>query len=231
MSNENIPNVDTVSATQGVENPDVSSNTPTEPEFVRPEWMPDKFKSYEELGKSYLEIEKQNSSIFGAPQEYVNEDKNFTPTPADFLLKNICKEANYSNKVYNTLAKALANEQKTIIEHENKRLEELKNEIGSERLSAIDNYFNNSGIDKTQASILKKSISTSKEQLEAIEAFIKVQTDKISSVQPIVNNNVSAVDIDKELSDIYTSKDYMYNPNKYKDRIIELANQKNKLGK
>jgi hypothetical protein len=212
-----------VSTPEVNERPEVSTPEVSTPEVnERPDWLPAKFKNYEELGKSYLELEKQHSSIYGAPDEYKN-DGEIQETPASIILKNMCKSSNYSNKVYNTLLKSLEKEQNLILETQAKNLEELKKDFGEERLNFIDNYFNNCGLDKDKTSILKKSISNSKQQLEAIESFIKLQTEKISNSQPVTNINVTPVDVDKELFEIYTSQEYRLYPNNFKDKLAKLA--------
>ena len=58
-------------------------NTNKSTDDVRPDWLPEKFKSAEDLAKAYSELEKKQSS----PEEQPAEDRTYenetTPEPMD----------------------------------------------------------------------------------------------------------------------------------------------------
>lgn len=68
----------------------------------RPEWLPQKFKSGQDLAKSYTELEKKIGSFVGAPDEYVVPESTQSKTLAQILSEK-GKELNMSQDAFNKI--------------------------------------------------------------------------------------------------------------------------------
>lgn len=86
----------------------------------RPEWLPEKFKTGEDLSNSYKELEKKLGAHAGAPEEYAMEvgegldDYAITtddPFAADFA--NLLKESGVNQDTYNKIANLYFSKMKT----------------------------------------------------------------------------------------------------------------------
>ena len=77
---------------------DTTPDTPAEQPTDRPEWLPEKFKTPEELSKSYVELEKKISDQPRAPEEY---DYGFVKDMGLEMNEDQTKQANDVFKNYN----------------------------------------------------------------------------------------------------------------------------------
>jgi len=79
-------------------------NTTKSTDDVRPEWLPEKFKSAEELSKAYSELEKkQSEQVQEAPEDKTYE--NETPTGMDKFYSEYQEKGSLSENSYNELNK------------------------------------------------------------------------------------------------------------------------------
>ena len=114
----------------------------------RPEWLPEKFKSAEDLSKSYQELEKKLGAHQGAPDEYTLEIReelhdyaitNEDPFAQDFA--KILKDNGVNQKTYNDVSnlyfeKMKAEEESIAIAQDHQFTEDCKN-LGDEKLGEI----------------------------------------------------------------------------------------------
>ncbi len=119
----------------------------------RPEWLPEKFKTGEDLSKSYKELEKKLGAHVGAPENYEMaieeglEDYSITsddPFATDFA--KVLKEGGINQDTYNKIAnlyfaKVKADDESISDAHEHQFREDCK-EIGEDRVKEIKESIN-----------------------------------------------------------------------------------------
>lgn len=114
----------------------------------RPDWLPEKFKSVEDLNKSYIELEKKLGAFRGAPEEYKLElpeelsqydydgDSAFV---SDF--KQLMKENNVSQDLYQKITECHLNylraEDEMASEAKNKQYQQDISELGETGVKEI----------------------------------------------------------------------------------------------
>lgn len=114
----------------------------------RPEWLPEKFNSPEDLSKSYLSLEKKLGAHTGAPEEYefkvpellqdysINSDDPFAQ---DF--SRILKDNGVNQKTYDEISTLYFNKRKaedeTIQEAHNQQFKEDCQNIGTEGVQEV----------------------------------------------------------------------------------------------
>lgn len=81
-----------------------NDNTTTSTEEVRPEWLPEKFKTAEDLAKAYSELEKKQST----PEEVAqaeNQEAPLSDNPMNKFYSEFAEEGQLSDKSYDELNK------------------------------------------------------------------------------------------------------------------------------
>lgn len=181
-------------------------------DYARPEWLPEKFKSPEDLGKSYQELEKKLGSFKGAPEEYaleVSEELspyNYESDNAfvkDF--QNIMKEHNVSQELYQKISDChlgyLKAEDESIQSAKTQQYERDVTNLGEEGINGI-----------------KEATKWAKEMLPE---------DSYSLLSELGDYDVTVGKIVKQFYDAFRNKDYTHLPtgsvmtNSVEDKKIE----------
>jgi hypothetical protein len=82
-----------------------ADNTIRSTDDVRPEWLPEKFKSAEDLAKAYSELEKKQSEPVEQPAEDATYENETTPQPMDKFYNEYQEQGALSEKSYEELNK------------------------------------------------------------------------------------------------------------------------------
>lgn len=190
-------------------------------EYVRPEWLPEKFKTEQELANSYKELESKLGGTFGAPEEYKWSGDGNEPDGVK-LFKQVAKEQNLSQQAFDNIINSYLDKEKAIVEIQQKQIDEIKKEIGDERITKVRNQLFGIGLNDEQIKAIG-NFATGKVQFEALEVMMK----KINNVVNTANINSSpAIDVEKEIQNIYNQPDYRYNAGKYQQKLTELYKMK-----
>lgn len=163
----------------------------------RPEWLPEKFKNPEDLGKSYTELEKKLGAHIGAPEEYeatINEGlEDFAittddPFAADFA--KVLKDNGVNQKTYNEVANLYFNKIK--VEQETIQL-------------AQDEQFKNDCKELGESGIkeVKESIQWAKDILPE---------DTYNILASVGNKDLTIGKMIKQFHDAYESKNFVRMP-------------------
>lgn len=163
----------------------------------RPEWLPEKFKTGEDLSKSYSELEKKLGAHAGAPEEYemqleeglkdyaINSDDPFATDFAKVLKENGVNQKTYNEIVNLYFAKSKADEESIHDAQEQQFREDCK-ELGEDRVKEI-----------------KESIKWSKGMLSE-ESF--------ELLSEIGDKDITVGKLIKEFHDSYQNKNYVQLP-------------------
>jgi len=82
-----------------------ADNTTRSTDEVRPDWLPEKFKSAEDLAKAYSELEKKQSEPVEQPAEDATYENETTPQPMDKFYSEYQEQGGLSEKSYEELGK------------------------------------------------------------------------------------------------------------------------------
>ena len=82
-----------------------TDNTTRSTDEVRPDWLPEKFKSAEDLAKAYSELEKKQSEPVEQPAEDATYENETTPQPMDKFYTEYQEQGGLSEKSYEELGK------------------------------------------------------------------------------------------------------------------------------
>ena len=82
-----------------------ADNTTRSTDEVRPDWLPEKFKSAEDLAKAYSELEKKQSEPVEQPAEDATYENETTPQPMDKFYTEYQEQGGLSEKSYEELGK------------------------------------------------------------------------------------------------------------------------------
>ena len=82
-----------------------ADNTTRSTDEVRPDWLPEKFKSAEDLAKAYSELEKKQSEPVEQPAEDATYENETTPQPMDKFYSEYQEQGGLSEKSYEELDK------------------------------------------------------------------------------------------------------------------------------
>ena len=82
-----------------------TDNTTRSTDEVRPDWLPEKFKSAEDLAKAYSELEKKQSEPVEQPAEDATYENETTPQPMDKFYSEYQEQGGLSEKSYEELGK------------------------------------------------------------------------------------------------------------------------------
>jgi len=169
----------------------------------RPEWLPAKYKSAADLGKSYSELEKKLGAFTGAPEEY---DLSSLEVDDSQLIvqeiKSVAKELNMSQDGLQKFLGRIA----TATETENQaHLEDQIKKLGKDGESALKEYENwtKNYFKPEEAEVVKTWIKTA----DDLTIFNKVMSTTNRSAMPtsqsmaLANNHESIADLRKELTD------------------------------
>ncbi len=187
----------TETAEEQAPEPSLFDETAASMEEAKPEWLPEKFKTGEDLAKSYTELERKLGAHTGAPEAYemqpeegledyaVNSDDPFATDFARVLKENGVNQKTYDEISNLYFAKVKAEEESIFDAQEHQFREDCK-ELGEDRVEEI-----------------KESIKWSKGILDE-ESFelIKAIGDKDISVGLLI----------KQFHDAYTNKNYIKLP-------------------
>jgi hypothetical protein len=178
--------------------------------------LPDKFKTVNDLINSYGELEKKLGGFYGAPDEYKWELQGDEPDQAK-IFREIAKQNNLSQNAFNKILTGYLEKENAIVEAQRATLEQVKKEIGNERIERAKNQLKNAGLSDDEFSAINQ-FAQGKKEFEVIEKILS----KIGNSVSTVTNTPVPADLDKELRDIYSQPDYRYNPAKYHKRLNEI---------
>lgn len=82
-----------------------TDNTTRSTDEVRPDWLPEKFKSAEDLAKAYSELEKKQSEPVEQPAEDATYENETTPQPMAKFYTEYQEQGGLSEKSYEELGK------------------------------------------------------------------------------------------------------------------------------
>lgn len=194
---------------------------------TRPTWLPEKFTgpdAYEKLAKSYSEIEKTYSKTFASVDNYELEDdikKHIKESDNLKTLEQIAKNNKLSNKFFNKIVSDLVDIETTKVKERNAIIEKEKNEIGTERITKVQNLIDGLGLDDTQKKMLTDTFGSNAQMFTTIENVLTNMNKKLEAFQP-VTNAASTSSVKEQLQDIYSKPDYARAPHKYFEDVKRL---------
>jgi len=221
----NTPATEDTVATDVTTEAVVNTNTPVETpevdnEYKRPEWLPEKFKTEIDLANSYKELESKIGGTFGAPEEY-KWDGEDEPDGVK-LFKRVAKEHNLSQKAFNEITASYLEKEKAIIEVQQKQVEEVRKELGEERINKVRNQLTGIGLTDEQMKTIG-NFATGKVQFEALELMMKKINNSVNTVS---QNAIPSINVDEKIREIYSKPDYRYNAGRYEAQLNELYKMK-----
>lgn len=202
----------------------IDENTPAE--GLRPEWLPEKYKTIKDAVIGGVNAVKMYSEALGAPEQYKLENPELKESPVLDVFSKVAKKTNLSNKLYNELVNTFVEEEKQLVEQRNKEIVNLKKEIGAERIEPANNWINSLKTSVEEKEKLNKVLGSSKEAFEVLEIMRREFTKQLTSNQPQTNIPYTPQDNQKRLKEIFSSREYKNNANLFKDEISRLTNKK-----
>lgn len=200
----------------------------------RPDWMPEKFKSMQELAQSYADMEKLNSKTYGAPEAYQLSEqyKDIVSQDGYGLLAQVAKELNFSQATFDGILNSVITAEKAkaeqVAQAQQQAISDMRSQLGNERLTAVTNFINSVGLNDGQLKALRSSVS-SIDAFEAVEALMKKVTTATNQAQPVANETTqSLAEVDKRIQEILHSPDYHRTPAKYHQELNDLYDRKRK---
>lgn len=216
LSYENIPS--TTSAESVVTN---SVETNSAPIIEgRPSWLPEKFKTAEDLANSYKSLESKLGGVFGAPEEYGWDFGDEEPSGA-IIFKQVAKENNLSQQAFNSMVKSYMEKEKAIIDAQQKQIKEDIAVLGEERVEKVKNLIKGLALPDEQLQVIAKFVN-SKKEFEVLENILNKIDTTVSTA--VVNGSPTGNvhDVKSELDKIFGSKEWKTNPSRFMDRVKEL---------
>lgn len=193
----------------------IESKESLKAEVERPEWLPERFKSPEELAKSYAELEKvlkEKGKV--APDEYIIDDEEAIvlnkedPLYSQFV--EVAKEANLNNAQFNAIAKLAAESGLLDVpdfETEMKALGAEKDEI----IGQLKN-FASTRLNEKERDVLENLVLTA----DAAKVIYKIVRMSDKSVPARAGESASSkADLDRQLQKL------MSNPNIRTDQALK----------
>ena len=214
-----------VATTAPVETTTAPVETTTAVTEVRPEWLPEKFKTGNDLATSYKELETKLGGSFGAPDEYKWNGSGDEPDGVK-LFKQVAKEQNLSQGSFDKMVGSYLEKESAILEVQSKQLEETRKTIGDDRISRLKNQLEGLNFAPEELVILDK-FATGVNEFQLIENFV---TKINSSLNAVNQMSQASIDPHKELLEIYNQPDFLYNAGKYSARVTELTKMKLERG-
>jgi len=201
---------------------DVSINNKSEVSQIPTDYkLPDKFKTVDDLVKSYGELENKLGGFYGSPDEYKWELDGQEPDGVK-LFKEVAKDNNLSQNAFNKLVSGYLDKEKAIVKSYNDNLTKIKKEIGDERILKAKNLINQLGMSENHLKAIDKFVR-GKDEFDALEIML----NKINNhVNTAINNGQLPINVDEELNKIYSDPEYKYNRAKFHNKILELTKMK-----
>ena len=183
-----------------------------EPEAERPEWLPEKFKTPEELAKSYDALEKtlkEKGRV--APETYEIDESIDIKTDAEALedFKEMAKAANFNNDQFNTVLRYA--QDKGILDFPDYD-EEMK-KLGSKKDDILNSLhaFATSKLSESQTEVLTSTIYRA-DQAELLDYIIRSSGSVIP--QKLDAAPDSAKSLQSELNELLNASDIKSNTEK-----------------
>lgn len=160
----------------------------------RPQWLPDKFKTAADLGKSYAELEKKISAV---PEEYNIQskflDKDYQPIQ-EFL--SLAKEKRVPKEVVDKMVDSF---DKYIDQYNVNPEEEIKKlgTDGQERMKILDNWAK-----ANLSESAYKALTNDVKSADAIKALEELRGKMMSNAPVIPNGNDSSTNNVQTVADL-----------------------------
>lgn len=195
-------------------------DTPTQTQ--RPEWLPDKFKSPEDLAKSYQELSSKLGDMYGAPEDYSFEGEELDGVK---LFKQVAKEQNLSQKGFEKIVNSYLEKEQAILKTVQ---EQIIKEIGDTRINQVKNQLKGLGLSENELKTINSFVK-SKDEFAVIEKFIsKINTSVTTTTGTGMGNNSIRAEIDA----IRNHPNFAKNINNYRNenhqRLLDLYAQERK---
>jgi hypothetical protein len=167
-------------------------DTQTQPE-QRPDWLPEKFKSPQDLAKSYQELSTKLGDMYGAPEEYAFEGEELSGVN---LFKQVAKEQNISQKGFEKIVTSYLEKEKAVMAAIEEQTKNDIKEIGSTRIDQVKNQLNGLGLSEEELKTINGLVK-SKSEFNVIEKFLnKINANVTTTTANGVGNNSIRAQID-----------------------------------
>lgn len=203
-----------------------------EPEGERPEWLPEKFKSPEDMAKSYSELEKKLTEKGKmAPEEYEIEpradDFKFNTKDESFsAFQKFAKENNFNNEQFNKVLGFAADNGLLLSEDAFEKEKQALGKDGEQVLEFLDGW-GKKRLNEEEQEVMRGMAFTA-DQVKLWNKVVKMSDSKAIPTGDNVDSKVEVESMNNKLNELLRNP-AIKTDNNLKRQAEELANQIAKL--